>query len=139
MKTLSLFKSTVRNKINLRNQTVNDMNEAIKLYNDVAKGWLMKAIKKPLISILQDPSQSFDITEPGITRELLANRLMKLKVRTKGIIQAVCDNTDVKNMPLPLIMFMSSLTKPKNFCPQDFLTLYELNRLPTDAYGAISR
>ena len=42
------------------------MDEAIILYNDVAKGWLMKAIKKPLISILQDPSQSFDFTEEGL-------------------------------------------------------------------------
>ncbi len=62
------------------------MNEAILLYNDVAKGWLMKAIKKPLISIFQDPNISFDFTEPGISRDTLTNRLMRLKVRTKGII-----------------------------------------------------
>jgi len=50
--TLRLYRESIRNKLKLREQTVKDMDDAIKLYNDVAKGWLMKSIKKPLISLL---------------------------------------------------------------------------------------
>ncbi|CDW85260.1 UNKNOWN [Stylonychia lemnae] len=137
--TLRLYRESIKNKLRLREQTVKDMDDAIKLYNDVAKGWLMKSIKKPLISILQDPNQSFDFSEKGIDDETSLNRLMKLKVRAKGIIQSIAENTDIKNMPLPLIIFINSLTKAKNFVPQDFLTEYELNRLNTDSYGAITQ
>ncbi len=52
-------------------------------------------------------------------------------------MQSICDLTDVKNMPLPLIIFISNLTKPKNFCPDNFLTEFEMNRLELDSYGAI--
>lgn len=64
---------------------------------------------------------------------------MKLKVRTKGVIQSISDNTDIKHMPLPLIIFLHSLTKAKGFVPHDFLTEYELNRMHTDSYGAIQK
>lgn len=50
--TLRLYRESIKNKLLIREQTMNDLDEAIKLYNDVAKGWLMKAIKKPLISML---------------------------------------------------------------------------------------
>ena len=50
--TLRLFRESIKNKMKLREQTVKDLDDAIKLYNDVARGWLMKSIKKPLISIL---------------------------------------------------------------------------------------
>ena len=52
-------------------------------------------------------------------------------------MQSICDLTDVKHMPLPLIIFLNSLIKPGNFVPDGFLTEYELNRLSTDSYGAI--
>ena len=52
MNALKLYRESIKNKIAMRDQTIQDLDEAIKLYNDVAKGWLMKCIRKPLMSIL---------------------------------------------------------------------------------------
>jgi hypothetical protein len=40
-------------------------------------------------------------------------------------------------MPIPLLVFLSSLTKPKSYVPDHFLTQFELNRITTDEYGAV--
>jgi hypothetical protein len=77
--------------------------------------------------------------ENGVDQPTLENRMMKLKVRTKGIIQSVVDNTNVKDMPIPLVIFLSNLVKPKAYVPQNFLTEFELNRLETDQYGAVGK
>ena len=52
---------------------------------------------------------------------------------------AIADATDLKTIPLPLIIFLSSLLKPKAFMPDDFLTPFELNRVSLDDYGAITK
>ena len=62
---------------------------------------------------------------------------MKLKVRAKGIVESVVDCTDTRNMPLPLVNFIASLVKPKAYVPHNMLSEFELNRINTDAYGAI--
>ncbi len=62
---------------------------------------------------------------------------MKVKVRVKGIILNLVDLTDLEHLPIPLIIFMASLLKPKAFIPDNFLTPFELNRMAIDHYGAI--
>jgi hypothetical protein len=49
----------------------------------------------------------------------------------------ILDSTDLKIMPIPLIIFLGSLTSHKAFIPDNFLTIFELNRLQTDPYGAL--
>ena len=40
-----------------------NVDEAMKLYYNVAKAWLLKSIKKPLIALLQYPNESFDFND----------------------------------------------------------------------------
>jgi hypothetical protein len=65
--------------------------------------------------------------------------MMKLKVRVKGIMIDLIENTNASKMPLPLIVFLESLMRPKAYVPDNFLTEFELNRIHTDSYGAIVR
>jgi len=134
---LNLRKEAIKNKLSKRETAMKDMESAVKLYVDIAKSWIMKAIKKPLISIFNDMENNFNFTEPGIDKVTKANRIMKVKVRVKGVFQAILDATDPKIMPVPLIVFLASLLKPKCFVPDHFLTEFELNRVKTDSYGAL--
>ena len=38
-----------------RDGVVSDLEEGLKLYSEIAKAWLMKSIKHPLISLIKDP------------------------------------------------------------------------------------
>lgn len=38
-------------------------------------------------------------------------RLMKTKVRVKGILMSLLESSDAKIIPIPLIIFLGSLTK----------------------------
>ena len=48
------------------------MDEAIKLYTDVTKGWLITAIKRPVLSVVSEADINFDFRDSQIdemTRE----------------------------------------------------------------------
>ena len=62
---------------------------------------------------------------------------MKLKVRVKGILTSILENTDLKIVPIPFIVFLGNMIHHKTFMPDNFLTEFELNRLQLDDYGAL--
>lgn len=68
---LGLLKDSIKSKLRKREEKLKDLNDAIALYNDVAKGWLLTAMKKIIISMLSDPELNFDIREGMIDQ---ANR-----------------------------------------------------------------
>jgi hypothetical protein len=41
-------------KIDKRNAVVTDLQEGLKLYSEIAKAWIVKGIKHPLISMIKD-------------------------------------------------------------------------------------
>lgn len=43
-----------KEKMDKRNTVVADLDEGLKLYSEIAKGWLVKCIKHPLISMIKD-------------------------------------------------------------------------------------
>ena len=51
-------------------------------------------------------------------------RLMLLRVRIKGFVTNLVENTNADDMPVPLLIFISNLTKPGQFVPDGFLTKY---------------
>ena len=63
---LRLHKDVINARLALRDTKLVGLNEAIKLYYDVAKGWLTTVIKKPLISIVSDPTLNFDFTDETV-------------------------------------------------------------------------
>lgn len=123
------------------------MMESIKLYNDMAKGWVLKAAKKCLISIFQDPTQSLDFhskpadSEAAITEHERDTRLMRLRVRCKGFLDALTESLTIpsNSPPLPLIQFLGGLVKPGAFLPDNFLFSYELQKITLNQYGAIPK
>lgn len=67
------------------------MNDGIKAYNDMAKTWVVKAGRNFFVSLLNDPTLTFEfngsIDDAGpITNRERELRIMKLRVRAKGIV-----------------------------------------------------
>lgn len=60
---MRLYKDSIASKMKMRENKLADIEEALELYNDVARGWLMRAVKKPLIAMLQDPNKNLDFSE----------------------------------------------------------------------------
>jgi hypothetical protein len=59
-----LYKDSVKSRLARRDAKLRVLDDALKLYYDVCKGWLVSAIKKPLISIVQDPELNFNFSDP---------------------------------------------------------------------------
>lgn len=51
---LWLYKEVDRIKLKRRKEKVFDLNQMLQMYTDIAKGWLIKCIKKPIISMVMD-------------------------------------------------------------------------------------
>ena len=113
-----------------------DTDKALSLYDDVARGWVLKVIKNPMLSMLRDPTLDLDFTNPKVPLEERAERLMKAKVRAKGIFEGLREHLKPKEIPGPLILFLASLFKTNAYPPDNFLTEFELNRVRLDKYGA---
>ena len=62
---------------------------------------------------------------------------MLLRVRVKGLLLDLTQQTNVDVMPVPLIVFLHNITQSGNYVPNNFLTPYQLNRIDTDNYGAL--
>ncbi len=89
-----VYKEVVIAKLKERQEKIADLDEAIKLYTDVTKGWLIPAIKKPVLSMVSEPDLNFDFRDPTINEPTRDQRIMRLKVRIKGIIQDLATACD---------------------------------------------
>ncbi len=76
-----------------RNNVVADLDEGIKLYSEIAKGWLVKGIKHPLISMIKDGelNLNFMIAPNNPMTNEHESRLMKAKVRLKGMLKGILE------------------------------------------------
>ena len=120
-----------------RQDKLTDLDQAIKLYTDVTKGWLVTSIKKPVLSVVSDPDINFDFRDPNIDDITREQRMMRLKVRVKGIISELAATAYSNKVPQPLLLFLKTLCKPKAIIPDNFLTEFEMNRIPADDYGTM--
>jgi hypothetical protein len=102
----------------------------------------MKAIKHPLISLIRDsndlnlnfmqiPGNSFNSPAD------LQNRLMKSKVRLKGILKGILEQSTPENVPMPMITFLVSLAKKGQYMPDGFLIPFEMERLRLNELGVV--
>ena len=83
-------------KIAKRNSVVTDLEEGLKLYIEICKAWLIKSIKHPLISLIKESNElNLDFLaaphNANVSQKEIQNRLMKAKVRLKGILRGVLD------------------------------------------------
>jgi len=134
---MRLYRDVVKIRLQLRENNLKDLEEAVTMFNDVAKAWLVSKIKKPLMSIVADSSLNLDFTDERASMEVREQRLMRLKVRVKGIVHDVAMGVDA-SLPLPLLNFFKTLSKEGAYIPDGFLTPFELTRLRLDDYGSVT-
>ena len=93
---LKTRREIIQDKIGKRNAVVADLDEGLKLYVEICKAWIIKSIKHPLLSLIRESSQlnlNF-LTIPSnnrVSAAELSNRLMKAKVRLKGILKGIVE------------------------------------------------
>eukprot|EP00359_Climacostomum_virens_P005318 CAMPEP_0204904680 /NCGR_PEP_ID=MMETSP1397-20131031/4993_1 /ASSEMBLY_ACC=CAM_ASM_000891 /TAXON_ID=49980 /ORGANISM="Climacostomum Climacostomum virens, Strain Stock W-24" /LENGTH=495 /DNA_ID=CAMNT_0052073491 /DNA_START=1031 /DNA_END=2518 /DNA_ORIENTATION=+ len=125
-----LYRRTV-----MRESNIKQMEDSIKVYAEVAHSWIMKAVRMPLVSVLNDPNLDLNIL--GTKPEYGNSKFMKLQVRIKGIIQGLSEHTSNTEMPTPLRMFIDRYTSNGAYIPQKSVTSYERSRMEWDQFGAI--
>ena len=96
---LWLLKESARAKIRLRTDKLKDLDDAIKLYTDITKGWLIAAIRRPVLSIVSEPDIDFDFRDMKVDEAVREGRLMRLKVRVKGVLQDIAMSLEQKRVP----------------------------------------
>ena len=64
---------------------------------------------------------------------------MKARVRLKGILKGILEQSTIETIPLPLFGFLANLVKPGQFVPDGFLSPFEIAHLNLDSYGALLR
>ena len=114
-----------RDEVKKRNLAVKDINKSLQLYGDIAKAWLMKAIKQPLESIILDPRLNLSIFDQGADNFELQNRMIKIRGKAKAVMNGIIDYTNQMMMSPPLISFLASLFRRGQFIPDNFLSNFE--------------
>jgi hypothetical protein len=119
----------------------------LNVYHDATRVWLGKITKIPLLSIVQDPALDIDVsTKPGLfqaskgiskwfgrnrstsaTQTTLGSgktpptadqsRIVKLKVRVKGIVDAIVKAIEKGDIPSGIIEFWKRLTSDGVYFP----------------------
>jgi hypothetical protein len=121
-------------KRNLATKSANreDLSRTINLYSEACDAWLGKLVKVPLISLDQDPSLDFTLTE--MVRLLpLKHRMLQLKVRVKTIVESIVNS---ENPPDHIINFLVTLVDDGNYFKSGFLYKFEKNFLEFNEMGA---
>ena len=105
-----------------------DMTDGIRLYSEVGKSWLVKVIRAPLTSIVIDPELDLDIATSGKVPRNFDAKLLKVKVRIHGILEALWNAEVPRSVRLFLIRFIGE----HNFIPAEYMSQYERVRLQFD-------
>lgn len=134
--------SMLEKKGRLKAENIKNMEDAIKIYMEAAKGWVLKSIKAPLTSILNDQKLDLGLSSKDNTSkesEALKAKILKIQVRVKGILDGLIENTNEVNMPVPLRIFIDKLIDDGAYVPQSYFTPFERSRLDVDQFGALWR
>lgn len=136
------YKSIMERKSRTKLASIRTMEESIKVYLEVGKTWVLKAVRNPLTSVLNDPNLDLNISSKDRIwniSQIEANKLklVKIQVRIRGIIEGFIDNTTEAEMPGPLRLFIDKLTSNGTFLPSSYLLPFEKSRLELDSFGAL--
>lgn len=140
---MSILRIVEKQKLAKREAVVADLADGFTLYSEIGKAWILKAIKHPLISMVRDEDLDLNFLDNAQNRsvpiEEKRNRLMKAKVRLRGILKGLLEQSTADTVPMPLISFLANAVKSDQFVPDGFLSQFELGRVQLDACGALQK
>lgn len=138
------YSSALRRKRKEKISNLRNMEESIHIFREVAKQWVLRAIRVPLYSIVADPDLDLNIVSramapkgEGIEELRPTAKAMKLQVRVKGMIQGLREMTSIQEMPGPLRTFIDQLISEGAFIPPSYLLGFESSRLDKDGFGSL--
>ncbi len=125
------------------------------VYFDTTKAWLAKLARVPLLSVLQEPKADLDISRrsllgamytKGLTTKFgailnrksavaLEPKFLKLKVRVKGLIDALIKSTEKKDIPGGIIDFLRRISSDGVYFPSEYFSIREKEALEFDSLG----
>jgi hypothetical protein len=57
---VSILEEIRKTRLKDRNQGILDFNNALNLYNEVLKGWIIRCVKTPVLTIIKNSDESLD-------------------------------------------------------------------------------
>lgn len=122
--------------------SIRTMDESIKVYLEVGKTWVLKAVRNSLMSVVNDPKLDLNISSNDRIwnkSQIESNKLkiIKIQIRIRGILEGLRDYTNETEMPGPLRFFIDKLTSNGTFLPSNYLLPFEKSRLELDSFGAL--
>lgn len=137
--------SYVNKKLSTRDEEQQDINNMMNLYFDSTRAWLSKIVRLPVISVLQEPKLDFErivLKKKTNRASLLFNSntdkmlMIKMRVRVKGIIDAIIKSTEKKKLPQSIANFLKRMTTDGVYFPKDYLFPQEHQVLEFNRFGA---
>lgn len=134
------FSSAWTRKKRIKQYSLRNMTDSIRIYQEGAKFWVLKAIRAPLFSTTNDPDLDLNISSRPVkdTHDRSNNStVLKIQVRVKGILHGLRDLTNRRDMPGPMRLFVEQLVSEGAFVPQAYLVGFENSRLERDTFAAL--
>lgn len=129
-----------KDRLRHRDIGITDFKNALNLYNEVLRGWAIRCVKTPMLTIIKASDESMDFIplDNSIMRDKTRrDRFMGLKIRIKTIFTNLILNATDKLFPQPLMAFMNSFMSEGGFVPYDFFTEFEQDVLDFDSSDSL--
>ena len=137
---INILEETRKTRLEHRDLGFSDFNNALKLYNEVLRGWLIKIVKTPVLTIIKLGDESMDfipLTNQLMLDKTRRDRFLGLKIRVNTILSNLIQNSTPKHFPQPLMAFMNSFMVEGGFVPYEFLTDFEQDIFDFDSSDAL--
>eukprot|EP00826_Nyctotherus_ovalis_P023689 TRINITY_DN1821_c0_g1_i1.p1 TRINITY_DN1821_c0_g1~~TRINITY_DN1821_c0_g1_i1.p1 ORF type:complete len:386 (+),score=74.34 TRINITY_DN1821_c0_g1_i1:137-1159(+) len=110
----------------------------ISLHLDIARAWLLKAMKLLITSIINDQELNMSVANVVLNKSELNTRVLRIQVRVKAVVEAMLANTESPQLIGPLFKFLQRLMTPRKFIPDSYLTRMEKANLTFDSQERIA-
>ena len=122
-------------------QSLKNMEESIGIYLDVAKSWVLKAMKTVLVSTINDNNLDLVLTnkESDVKSQIINAKVIKLQVRINGIFEGLENLTNEKEMQLPFRKFIDMYISDNTYMPSHLLCGFERSRIEINEFGGLMK
>ncbi|CDW80428.1 UNKNOWN [Stylonychia lemnae] len=139
---LSLWYQVQKNKVGKRQKAIQDMENGIRIYTEVGRQFMLKAVKNILINLVNEPDLDLSVNDlPKSHGQTLSrqqqNKIVKIQVRIKGLLQNIFNAANPQEFPQALSKFLGLYTQDGAYVPKKYLSNFEQSRLKIDSYGAM--